>query len=390
MATISARVSDVTLRRNQALLGQLAERSVLSRTRTLINSPAQAKQVTTLTMSGASNSTTYTITVNGVDISYTTDSSTSTTELAAGLAAAVNAEPLVRGQVIATSASAVLTLTGANFGVAFTVTESESDIGTPSTTTAAASASAVGFGLAMIQTGYAADPAEANQVGRVATNAAFSAQVDTWTITYVASARVGLSVTLSNGKTYEAHTVSATARADTMTALAAALNAILPANTVLAAGTATGVTLTAEVVGESFESGFLISDEGATDPTGTLSSTKSASTSLALAFAGVSLRTYDVQATTVGDSSSASYGANEGVLTLESGKVWVANSQGVSFGDPVYVELDSGGSFGRFYNTASSTRALLPSARWERDERSGATNDLAVIAFDLASIRAAA
>lgn len=390
MATISARVSDVTLRRNQALLGQLADRSVLSRTRTLLNSPAQAKQVTTLTMSGASNSTTYTITVNGVDISYTTDSSTSTTELAAGLAAAVNAEPLVRGQVIATSASAVLTLTGANFGVAFTVTESESDIGTPSTTTAAASASAVGFGLAMIQTGYAADPAEANQVGRVATNAAFSAQVDTWTITYVASARVGLSVTLSNGKTYEAHTVSATARADTMTALAAALNAILPANTVLAAGTDTGVTLTAEVVGESFESGFLISDEGATDPTGTLSSTKSASTSLALAFAGVSLRTYDVQATTVGDSSSASYGANEGVLTLESGKVWVANSQGVSFGDPVYVELDSGGSFGRFYNTASSTRALLPSARWERDERSGATNDLAVIAFDLASIRAAA
>ncbi|MCA8966726.1 MAG: transporter substrate-binding domain-containing protein [Planctomycetes bacterium] len=56
----------------------------------MVNS-GQVKQVTTITVSGATNSATYTITVNGVDVQYTADSSTSTTEIAAGLAAAVPA-----------------------------------------------------------------------------------------------------------------------------------------------------------------------------------------------------------------------------------------------------------------------------------------------------------
>lgn len=381
--SISTRAQDVTARRPQALLGQLAEASSLVRKRTMINKAPQAKQVTTITANSVSDSTDYSIGINGVTITATTGTSATTTTLAAALAAAVNAEPLVRGQVAATSSGAVLTLTAVTPGVAFTVTESESHLDSPSTTTAAASASAVGFGRAMITTAYDSDPAEANDLGRVATNAAFSAQVDTWTITYVASARVGLRVTY-RGASYEAHTPSATDRATTMTALATALNAILPANTVIAAGTATGVTLTAEVVGESFSSGFLISDEGASDPTGTLSSTKSASTSFALAFAGVSLHAYDEAAATVG-SSDPSYPANAGVKVLEAGKVWVASAESISFGSPVYVELDSTGSnIGKFYAASSATRALLPGARWLRD---GLGGDLAVIEFDAAVAR---
>lgn len=371
--TTSERVSDIRGRRLQGLIGGLVFTDFDCVKLSMVNS-GQVKQVTTITVTDATNSATYTITVNGVDVQYTADSSTSTTEIATGLAAAVNAEPLVRGQVVATSSSAVITLTGAYPGVAFTVTESESDLGTPSTTTAAASAATVGFGLAIMQTGIGNDPAEPTPQGAQADVANFTAQVDTWTITYVADERIGLAVNW-RGTTYTGEVVSATDRSTTMTALAAKLNAILPANTVLAAGTATGVTLTAEVVGEEFTSRFVNGDGGASDATGTLSTNKGIATSARRAIKGVSMRDRTRQATTPGSSATV-YEANATMIVVSRGDMWVSNSEGVTYGSDVYVEL-SGASKGTFLATPTSTSVWLPGWHWERDGRTADNQGIA-------------
>lgn len=376
--TISQTATDVRGRALQAFVGAWVFASGLNKSRTLINKNPQAKQVTTIAVNSASGSTTYTITVNGVDVSYTTEGSTSTAALAQGLVDAVNAEPSVRGQVVATRSSSTIILTGTYPGQSFTAAESEADLGTPSTTTAAATADAVPFGRAVVRSGVST--VDGSGYGKLAKTAAFSAQVDTLTIPYVSGTEITVTVTY-RGRPYSASSTSATSADATITALKTVLNAMLPANTVAVtdndsgSNDATALILTAEIVGEEFTTGWTVSDDGASDPAPSISSTKGVSTSLRLAFAGISLWSPDVEATTVG-ATSASYPANEGMLVGEAGEVWVSNSDGVAEGDDVYVDLTDG----TFTNTASSTTALLPQARFSRAGVTS-TDSLAAVRF---------
>lgn len=377
-ATVSQTATDVRSRALQAFIGQWVHASPRNKSRTLINKNPQAKQVSTIAVNAATNDHTYSIVVNGVTVSYTADSSTSTTEVAQGLVDAVNAEPAVRGQVVATRSSTTIILTGTYPGQSFTVTESESDLGTPSTTTAAATADAVAFGRAIMRAGNST--VDGSSYGKLAKTAEFSAQVDTLTIPYVSGTEITVTVTY-RGRSYSGATTSASNADTTITALKTVLNAILPANTVAVtdndsgSNDATALILTAEIVGEEFTTSWQVSDDGASDPAPSISSTKSASTSLRLAFAGISLWASSVEATTIG-ATTATYPANEGMLVAESGEVWVSNSDGVSAEDDVYVDLTDG----TFTNTSSSTTALLPQAKFSRAGVTS-TDGLAAVRF---------
>lgn len=365
--TISIRASDITERVAQAICGQLAESGRNSVVRTYTNYSPAAAQVTTVEITSASAQT-YTLVINNVTVEVVADGGDTATTIAAEFVSKINAEPLIRGQVSASNAAGVITLTGTSPGVSFTVTESETDIGSPSTTTAAADAAAVGFGLAIMKNGFGSGSIdEAGQLGKKVATAAFTAQVVTITPSYVASAEYSLGVTF-RGVTYWASTIGATDLDATIDALVAEINARLPASSVVAAAnasTATAFTLTAEIVGEEFSVTFGCSDEGTGTPTSTIADTKGIATSLVQALAGVSLYALDEAASTVG-SSDASYPAYAGMKVLEEGRVWVENTETLALGDAVYCDTATA----KFSNATGSTKVLIPNYKWIRSSRS--------------------
>ena len=113
--------------------------------------------------------------------------------------------------------------------------------------------------------------------------------------------------------------MSVAADTDTSTRdhVAAAINAILPANTVVAAGVAGGLTLTAEKEGLSFSTTIGASDGGASMPAVAIASTRSISTSLEDAGGAVSLFSSQEENLTVApDGGDAVYKANVGVRAM--------------------------------------------------------------------------
>lgn len=385
--TISQRVQDVRGRRPQSKIGQRATSSLLDYLGTLINSAPQAYEVRTFTITGATNAKEYTVTINGIDVSYTSDASATVAEIADGLAAAIDVEPLVRGQISAASdAVDTVTLTALQPGIAFTLTEADAQITTASVTSAA-SADSIPFGRLLISTGYQSDAAatetdgEANELGALPLTGNFAAQVDTWTTTYVASVTYYVSITI-DGVTYMATALADTNTSDTVDAIAAAVNAVMPANTVIAAGATTFVSFTAEVPGAEFALGAGVGDEGATFPAVTLTSTKGLATSLAIAAAGVSLYATDEENTTI-EGDDPVYPANAGVRILRSGLVVVESAEAPTKGDDVYVETAAGADLGKMFVASSATRVLLPGAKWERDARPSSGDDLGWVRLSL-------
>lgn len=367
--SFSQAMNDVRARARQGIIGAWVLLSALNRYATGWNKDPQAKQVSTITVNTAADDTKYAVTINGVEVTYTSGTGATTTSIATGLAAAINEEPLVRGQVSATSSAAVVTLTGTYPGEAFTLTESDANLST-ATTTSADEADPIGFGRAVVSDGFVTDEGEL-QV-RIAKTANFSAQVATLGLTYIAAAEVVVAVYEVRGE--ERHLLAQASHAmatdlDTsITALAARLNALLPANSVNVTEDGTDITFTAEIAGLEFAVEVGVSAEGVS-PDLAQTTGPSRSTSLHRALAGISLHSeIDPAAAIAG--TEGEYAANAGVLMAQSGQLWVASSQAPTEGGVVYVELDgSGDNAGKFYTTSSSTRVALARsmARWVRD-----------------------
>lgn len=331
-----------------------------------VNQAPQAAQVTTISVHGSPDSSTlYSVTVDGVVASYTTDSSATQAELGAGLVAAINATPGIRSKCVASYAGGTLTLTGVWPGVSFTASvnsaDTTNDLGTPSTSTAAASASAVDFGRVLATDGYAAD--EGVQKVFVPTTSSFSAQVISFTFAGSTASYYHGSVDV-NGKRYMWGGVVWTSDLDTTcTAIANAINAVLPAETVIAASVGSGggvVTLTAEVEGAEFEADAHAQGHADAEATKVYTTGPSVSTSLRRAFAGLSVRREDVEdVTAYGDDPA--YPANGGVESMVYGEMIVQRdtSETWALGDEVYVSLASA-SAGRIYDTAGTDRVWLP------------------------------
>lgn len=347
-----------------------------------INQASQAAQVTTLSIPAApDNSTTYRVTIGGVACEYTTDASATQAELGAGIAAAINNRAGARALMSAAYAGGTLTLTGVWPGIVVTVTrnndETTQDIGAPTNTTTAASASAVEFGLVCATDGYVTN--EGVKKVFVPTTATFTAQVITLTFAGNTGSYYHGTVQI-NGKTYPwGGVVWDTNLATTLTAIAAAINAVMPAETVIADGSSgTVITLTAEVEGAEFDADAHAQGHADAEATKAYTTGPSLSTSLKRAFVGMSVRRLDVENQTV-DGDDPAYGANEGVEVCTRGLGWVQRdtSETWTHGQEVYVSLASA-TKGRIYNTASTDRVWLPSdlLRIERQENSTTSDGL--------------
>lgn len=107
-------------------------------------------QVATVTVDAATNSTLYTVTVNGVLVTYTSDGTATIAEIHAGLLAAGIANSFLAGVVTFSGASPDLVITADVAGAPMTVTEADADLSlvatTPNTT-----ASPIYFGRGLAQ-----------------------------------------------------------------------------------------------------------------------------------------------------------------------------------------------------------------------------------------------
>jgi len=389
LQTVSQRAQDIRARRAQSKIGQIAGASLLALLATLINAAPQAPQSDTITVDAAVDDTDYTFTVNAIDVTINSGTGATVGSIATALAAKLNSDPLIRGQVSASAAAAVVTTTALQPGVEYTIAEADANL-TLASVTSAAEADPIPFGRLLISQGYQSGDAasyqdgEANELGALPRASAFTAQVDTIATPYVATAEYFASVTI-DGATYLAQVTADTDAPTTGAALAAALNGVLPANTVLAAGTASGLTLTAEVPGATFETGIGASNDGASIPAVTVSSNKGLATSLAMAAAGISLWAGDEENVTVApDGGDVVYPPNAGVKVLRSNAdIWVENSESPSKGDAVYVETAAGDDLGKLFASASATRVLLPGAIWQRSARASSGDNIAALRLNL-------
>ena len=208
-------------------------------------------QIQRTTVGGATNNTTYvlTCTIYGVTelASYTSDGSATTVEIAAGLAAAVQALPHFGSFVSVDYPGASLFDTTGPIGVAFTLTDASGDI-SQSTTQAAAAGSDTEPGVFVVL-----DPTKALfPAPTFAPVTSLTAGTALLTMTYAATTVYTVAITV-NGSVYTANTVGVTDLATSRDNLVTALNAVLPANTVLAAAGGAGeITLTAEIAGLAF------------------------------------------------------------------------------------------------------------------------------------------
>jgi hypothetical protein len=377
--TISSRAQDVRARRPQGKIGQLAEASYLTETKTVINSDPQAAQVSTLVVDTATNSHEYTLEINGVAISYTADGSATKAEIAAGLVAAIDAEHLVRGQVGAADDGVdTVTLTGEYPGVAFVLSAVDALL-TSATLTTAAEADDVPFGRLVVSGGYS--DGEATALGILAASGALEAQVDTLTVDFAAGELYGVSIEIE-GESYGVEVAADTDDATTSAAITTALNAMLPANTVVATNpAATSVVLTAEVAGKAFKVKRWLKS-GTTARLSLAHTTATKETDLNRMALGVSLYTIDEENTTV-EGDDVVYPANAGVQIVSDGLVWVENSESVDAGDDVYVELGVSADNGKLFNSSSATRVKLNGATWERAAYSSSGDDIAVVRLSL-------
>lgn len=358
------------------------------RSKTGVNQSPQAVDVWTISVPGSpDDSVDYSITSGGLTAAYAADSTSTQDEVGAGLVAAWNATPGLRAKAVASYTGGVITLTGVWPGVALstpTVNSSATtqDLGAPSNTTAAAAASTVAFGLVLASNGYATD--EAVKKVFVPTTSLLTAQVISLTFAGNTSSYYHGSVDV-NGKRYMwGGVVWDTDLDTTCTAIAAAINAVMPTETVIAASVGSGggvITLTAEVEGAEFDADAHAQGHASAEATKAYTTGPSTSTSLRRAFAGISLRREDVENLTV-DGDDPAYPANGGVEYADRGLVVVqrSTSETWALGDEVYVSVASA-TKGRVYNTAGSDRVWLPPSllRIDRSESSTTSDGVGIV-----------
>lgn len=346
--TISQRA--VRARRAPGVAGGLYDISPLNDETYFVNAFPQAKQKSTITVSAATASADYVLSVNGVEITYTAKaSSDTTTTIAAAIAQAVNENPIARGQVVATSAAAVITLESTLPGLGFEVSHEDAKLGAVTEDQEAAKAEAIGFGRLCIRSGEPNIKTDDNRQGRVASATGLEGKSITLVITDVAS------VSLRVGGEFVSATGNAEDLADTLKADfgldASSSGAVLTINAPAGVGMEVISLTSAEI--EDVTPGDDINE-------------------LAI---GISRRTYDEEATY--KTGLVGYPENAGVTALRRGRIWIACNEDVAEGATVYVAL-TGSDAGKLYASAGSGRVALSRDRC-RFFKSRAADGLAVV-----------
>lgn len=381
MATIVQSYGDVRSRMPWWVLGQLVEASSNDEKRDAINASPQATQVTSFVVTDPGDDTTVTVTIGpvggtGVAVSVNTGTGLAAPAIAALLVAAIDAEPLVRGLVTPSLSTATITLTGRWPGRGFTVSATTpASIGSVTEVTAVDEADPIPFGRGVIRPvpGFQ----NTDELCALAKSSSLTAQVQTITVAYIASAVLNAKVyEVRGGEEYllaEANTTSATDRDTTIDALVALLEARLPANTVAVTAdnaSATALVFTSEVAGLEFRAVITHTSGGASVPAISSANTTgpSEATSIHRALRGVTLRDQAVPAITVGGTEQQ-YPGNSVVGYLRRGLIAVESAEAITTGDTVYIELGVTADNGKFFKASSATRVALSRAvaRWEID-----------------------
>lgn len=314
----------------------------------------------TLTVAGATNDTEYTLTFTlpgGVErtASYTSDSSASIDEIGAGLLAAIVADPILNAFMTAVYNTSPNTLVMTGFtgaANAFTVAESSSDLTLAHTQTAADGSTIAPARLVVKSTATSALTKPAPTARPVTTLTARAVGV---TLAYAANTFYLVTITVG-GATYSALAAAETDVATTRGNLVAEINAVMPANTVVAAdGSAGAFTLTAEVVGQSFTVTF-----GVGGGTGTLTQTSDTALltdDIAKVALGFTEMFGTLQSRTFASGNDVEWQPGDAILCNLVGRQWIdVDGSAPSQGGAVYVSVTTGKA-----STASgSSKCLLP------------------------------
>ena len=331
-------------------------------------------QVQTITIGGTPADTNV-LTVNiGEDagslvttsVTLTAVTGASTTTAAAALVEAINAKIGISNLVFAQNpAGATIIVAGRQRGASktFSMTGSASAGATVTVnaiSVTAADATVIPFGV-MTERSSATKVSGVSFVGSAIGTGTYTAQVSTITAQ-------GGDITLASGdvlyatitgdldgsgvKSFSAQTVFRTNAATTLTAFVAALNGVLPANSVLAAVDSNNITFTSEVAGLSFSVSASFDDAGGTPGSFTVAATAAN----AIPFGGgVALKSHTIEQDANGDSE---YGMGDTFSGLTEGKCYVLVDSGVTIaeGDACFVRVTASATeqAGAFSNVSDS------------------------------------
>lgn len=387
---------DAILGRNgQALAARLGTELQVDELRkkvTPADASAAVQQVGTVTVSAAQNSTLYSLNVSvpamsvPITVSYTSDGSATTTEIATGLTAALVANAVTNGLLTATSAADVITYTVKRPGQVLTLTSTAASAGdlTLAVGTAAASGGSSTFGRWVSLTSFSTT----SGLWAASAPALPSKATLTLVATYAASSTYVVSPILT-----DIHTGATLAPNLTWAAGASAAAMATNADTAIE-GTISGSSVATSVSGSDVTivitlpwpyqfSGYEIVP-AASGGSGSEALVQSASTACGAApRGGVAMDYGSTPAPSYGVSATAT-AAGAAVPVFEVGGIVVVEDPGatVTAGTAVYVETTSGATQRRFYTTSSATRFIAPRARWVQgniplaDGTTGATIEL--------------
>jgi len=315
-------------------------------------------QIQTITIGGTPANTNV-LTVNiGEDagslvtasVTLTAVTAVSTTTAAAALVEAINAKIGISNLVFSQNpAGATIIVAGRQKGASKTFSMTGTATGGGATltvnaiSTTAADATVIPFGV-MTERSSATKVSGVSFVGSAIGTGTYTAQVSTITAE-------GGDITLASGdvlyatitgdldgsgvKSFSAQTAFRTSAAATLTAFVAALNGVLPANSVLAAVSSNDITFTGEVAGLSFSVSASYDDAGGTPGSFTVAAT----TPNAIPFGGgVSLKSHTIEQDANGDSE---YGMGDTFSGLTEGKCYVLVDSGVTIaeGEACFVRV---------------------------------------------------
>ena len=345
---------------------------------TAINRDPQATQISTNVIDTATDNENYSLLFfdGSREIIVDSGGSTSETIISTLFRDAINADEVLNGTMVAELSGADLVLTARNEGVGFDVQEGQNAGKMTLTATAANGVAAdVAFGRAVIGDGVAPD---GERQAKLAAAAALTAQADSLLLVFddAVGAKVGVKVYdpatgLTN--TYSVEHLQTSNADDSVIALAALLNAVLPANTVLVTHpVGDTLLLTSETAGVEFqlEFGFgTARDSGAWTHT----SNRGANTSINAAMLGISRVVHTKEKpspTTPGQNltQDAFYPANSNMNVNRVGRTWVQpETAPATLNEGVFVRLVADGALdvlGGFSSAPGTGLVRVDRASW--------------------------
>jgi len=366
---------------NTPILTPLGESPLATPGRIAKGTPGQARhesaldtsgavaQVTTINVTAATNSDTYTVRFVfaefGIDesISYTSDASATQTEVRDGLIAAAEANAALNGAISFAAGTNTVVATsrigGADYTFVVTFTANPSTDLTQTATTAAADFPIYYMGRAAQIAGVSS--ADSTQQLTCTTVQALTGPIETSTITHGAGATyTASSILQAPDGTTQAFSWSASAGANLAATLVNAQTAILAA--LAAIGVNGGSNISSPDVTMELPPGWVII------PVGSDASGGGGAPAISIAVTdGSAVPEYALvrdprdQETIRGQANNAIIADGTAIPLSFGGADYAAEASGtaVSFGDSVYVETASGANAGLLYPEDSTTRALF-------------------------------